>query len=72
MSPYKLVINTLEFGDAVAKMQRALTVSFGVPVTQCSLACLVSWQSWPQLIGSDSEILSFYIGASIRRPFASY
>jgi hypothetical protein len=33
MSPYKLVIHALKFGNAVAKIQRALTVSFGVPVT---------------------------------------
>jgi hypothetical protein len=32
MSPYKLVIHALRFGDAVAKIQRTLAASFGVPV----------------------------------------
>jgi hypothetical protein len=32
MSPYKLVIHALKFGDVVAKIQRALATSFGVPV----------------------------------------
>jgi hypothetical protein len=32
MSPYKLVIHALKFGDVVAKIQRALVARFGVLV----------------------------------------
>jgi hypothetical protein len=45
MSPYKLVIHALKFGDAVTNIQRALAARFGVPVPS------PAWQSWPQLIG---------------------
>jgi hypothetical protein len=31
-APYKLVINALKFIDMVAKIQRALTANFGVPI----------------------------------------
>jgi hypothetical protein len=32
MSPYDLVILALKFSDVVAKIQRALAASFGVPL----------------------------------------
>jgi hypothetical protein len=32
MSPYNLVIHALKFSDVVAKIQRALAASFGVPL----------------------------------------
>jgi len=31
MSPYNLVIHALKFSDVVAKIQRVLAASFGVP-----------------------------------------
>jgi hypothetical protein len=42
MSPYKLVIHALKFGDVVAKIQRALAASFGVPSTRGVLPGLLS------------------------------
>ena len=34
MSPYNLVIQALKFSDVVAKIQRVLAASFGVPTTK--------------------------------------
>jgi len=44
MSPYNLVIQALKFSDVVAKIQRALAASFGVPTPRLlsKLALLVA------------------------------
>ena len=44
MSPYNLVIHALNFSDVVAKIQRALAASFGVPTPRLlsKLAFLVA------------------------------